>query len=644
MKIDFGHYLNRIERLRQLRLILTQEDWRQLRNLFAAMLLVTILQVTGVASILPFMQLVSQPGIVERNEWLSWAYHFIGFDSERQMLFWSGVVLFVLFTASVLTTALIGWLIQRAIWATAHRLCLRQLRTYMQLPYEFFLTTSTSELLRRVVADVNRLLSDVLLAGIQLLAQSILALGLIGLMFLLHAGITLTAIIVFGGAYGLIQRLRHSYLMQLGQERIDADDERYNSFVDAVTGMKSIRVANANEFFVSRFDKASWKYSQLFPKFALLTNVPQHLMEILAFGGIILVVVAFVSSEQELGEFLPTLTLFALATYRLMPALHAIFNSAAQLSSALPVIEVIAKDLALDTAPRPAPHAQPVNSDKVRANTATFSKDTYPENLAFEKDIKLRKLGFHYTNATTPALKNIDIHITKNSRVAIVGATGSGKTTIVDLTVGLLLPTKGTLLIDDQAVTAHNVSAWRDRIAYVPQDVFLYDDTVANNIAFGNRNYDLQRVKQAAHIAQLDDFVSDELEQGYQTMVGEKGIRLSGGQRQRIGIARALYRRCEVILLDEATSALDNVTEANMMAALDRERPNITVITVAHRLSTIRHYDRVYFLSHGQIVDVGSYNELYARNPEFKHMIDVSNDQSLVPNTELSDESTIQSC
>ncbi len=641
MVINFGQYLDQIEPIRQLRLILTREDWRQFRNLFVAMLLVTILQVIGVASILPFMQLVSQPGIVERNELLGWAFQFFGFESERQMLFWSGLLLFGLFTTSVLTTALVGWHMQRSIWGTAHRLCLKQLCTYMQLPYEFFLATSTSELLRRVVADINKLLIDVLLASCQLLAHAILAAGLLGLMFFLHTGITVTAIVLFGGTYGLIQLLRHSYLVQLGQDRIDVDHVRYTSFVDAVTGMKSIRVANATEFFVARFDKASWQYSKLYPRFDLLTSVPSHLMEILAFGGILLVVVVFVGSERELINFLPTLSLFALATYRLMPALHAIFDSAARLSSALPVIEIIARDLAPN--PVPAPHPEPVVNDEVFGPDPTDSSvDAGPCNLPFEHEIRLRGIDFRYANSSAPALQSIDIRIAKNSRVALVGATGSGKTTIVDLIVGLLLPTAGSLLVDDQTVSAQNVTAWRERIAYVPQDIFLYDDTVANNIAFGSRDYDLQRVKEAARIAQLDDFVVNELSQGYQTMVGERGIRLSGGQKQRIGIARALYRRCEVMLLDEATSALDNTTEADLMSSLDRERPDITLIAVAHRLSTIRHYDRVHFLNNGQIVDVGSYSDLYTRNAQFKHMIDVSNDDSLIPNTETTDESSTQ--
>jgi ATP-binding cassette subfamily C protein len=587
-----------------------------------------ILQVTGVASILPFMQLVSQPGIVERSEPLGWVYEFIGFESERQMLFWTGVLVFTLFTASVLMTALFGWLMQRSIWTTAHRLCLRQLRTYMQLPYEFFLATSSTELLRRVVADINKLLNDVLLAGIQLLAQTLLAFGLFALMFFLHAEITLIAIVVFGGIYGLIQLLRHSYLRQLGQERIDTDDLRYSSFVDAVTGMKSIRTADASEFFISRFGSASRHYSQLYPRLDLLTKLPQHFMEILAFGGILLVVLTLVGSERDLVEFAPTLSMFALATYRLMPALHTIFDSAARLSSSLPVIRAIAQDLApgqtLTDLPEPGGNQTQVHNS---APGAYRERD----NLPFEHEIRLRGLSFQYANSAAPALQNIDIRIKKRTRVALVGATGSGKTTLVDLAVGLLLPSAGALLIDEQAVTAENLSAWRKHIAYVPQDVFLYDDSVANNIAFGHRDYDLHRIVEAAQIAQLDDFVTKKLSEGYQTVVGERGSRLSGGERQRIGIARALYRRPQVLLLDEATSALDNVTEAALMSALGHEQPDMTVISIAHRLSTISDFNHIYLLECGHIVDEGTYAELYKRNSNFKKMVDVRQDAGLVP-------------
>ncbi len=624
LRLGFARLTGFVRPIQQLRVVLTREDWRQLLLLLAAMVLVTAFQVTGVASILPFMHLVSQPGVVTHNEWMRWAYELIGFESERRMLFWTAVLVFCLFTTSVAMTALIGWHMQRAIWATTHRLCLRLLRTYMQLPYEFFLENSSSVLLRRIVADVNRFLTDVLLAGSQLLAQTILAAGLIGLMFYLHAGITLMAMAVLGGTYTVIQIMRHTYLERLGQERIDVDDQRYTSFIDAITGIKSIRADGATEFFFKRFGDASAHYARLYPRLDLLINVPRHLMEIVAFGGILLLVVIFVGSERAFTELVPTLSLFALATYRLMPALHTIFDNAARLSTSLPVIESLAKDL--------EPSSQTLRGSLPLAEE---TKTMVSNGLSFEREIHLQDLNFRYTGARLSTLENVNIRIRKGSRVAFVGATGSGKTTLIDLAVGLLTPSSGALLVDGQVVRPENVTQWRQCIAYVPQDVFLFDDTIANNITFGDRTDDRQRLQDATRIAQLDEFVENELDDGYETAVGERGVRLSGGERQRIGIARALYRRPGVLLLDEATSALDNKTEAGVMSALEQNQPDITVISIAHRLSTVRNYDRIFFLEHGKVIDEGTYSELYARNATFRSMVDASSGDNAIPSAEL---------
>ena len=624
MKLHPTRFLDRFAPLRQLRVVLTPEDWRQLVLLFAAMLAVTILQVTGVASILPFMQLVSQPGIIEQNQWMHRVYDFVGFESQRQMLFWVGIGVFALFTGSVAMTGLLEWLVQRAVWNTAHRLCMRQLRAYMHLPYEFFLSTSTSDLLRRIVTDVNKFLIDVLLAESLMLAQAVLAAGLFTLMFFAHQGVTLTAIVVIGGMYVLIQWFRHSLLVRMGKQRIDTDDLRYSAFVDAVSGMKSIRVADASDFFVERFETASRDYSHLYPRFTLLTNVPRRFMEIVSFGGILVFLIVFIGTGQVFAEVVPTLSLLALATYRLMPALHVVFESAARLSSSLPVIESIARDLTV-------PHTP----DETRGNsfeTMAPGNETEPrrEPLQFNHEIRLKHLSFRYAKASAEMLKDIDIRIARGSRVALVGSTGSGKTTVVDLTVGLLLPSSGALLVDGIPIARENIDQWRQLIAYVPQDVFMYAGTVADNIFFGNSKRDREQMREAARIAQIDDFIINGLDQGYDTTVGERGVRLSGGERQRIGIARALYRCPKVLLLDEATSALDNVTEANVVAALHLERRDTTVVTVAHRLSTVRTYDHIYLLDRGVVADEGTFEALYDKNQQFRRMVDIGTSEDAI--------------
>ncbi|MCB1887564.1 MAG: ABC transporter ATP-binding protein [Rhodocyclaceae bacterium] len=613
----------------QLRRVLVREDWTRMLRLLLAMVVVMVLQVTGVASILPFMQLVAQPGVVEQSHWMKWIYDTAGFESERQMLLWTGAAVFCLFTLSVLLTALLNWQMQRSLAQTAHCLSIRQLQTFMELPYEYFVANSSSELLRRTVADINTLLIDVLLAGSQIIAQTLLAVGLLALMFFMHAGVALAAITVFAGAYSAIHLLRHAYAVRLGKMRIDADQQRYATFVDAITGMKSIRVANASAYFASRFDKASEAYSRIYPRLHLVMALPRHLMEILAFGGILLAVLILVGAGGDFSEVVPLLSFFALATYRLMPALHTIFDGAGRFSSSLPVIDAIARDLV----PRPADAVTGQASAAPRSTASAVDARPSDAALSFEREICLNRVSFRYRGAEAPTLRDVELRVEKGARVALVGTTGAGKTTLVDLAVGLLLPTSGALTVDDTPIDAVRLAQWRKHIAYVPQDVFLFDASIAANIAFGSADIDFARMRTAARIAQIDDFIVNELDGGYDFLVGERGVRLSGGQRQRIGIARALYRDPDVLLLDEATNGLDNVTEAAVMAALQRQVPDLTVIAIAHRLSTIRSFDRIYLIDGGRVSDRGSFEDLYRRNDRFQRMVDASSDAGTGPAT-----------
>ncbi len=593
--------------IRQLRKIFVKEDFRRFGVLFVFTLAAAVLQVAGVASIFPFMQLVAQPGITESNAMLQQVYTLVGFESERQMLLWLGITVFALFSASVLVAAFTGWLIQRTTWSAAHRLSVRQLKLYMQLPYEFFLVQSSAELLRRVVADINRLLSDVLLATSNLAAQTILALSLFVLLLFVDPLLSLVAFLGFGSMYFLLHFLRHEYLVKLGKERIDVDNQRYTAFIDAITGMKSIRVSNASRYFVDRFDRASDAYAHIYPRLELATQGPRHIMEIMAFGGILTVLLIYVAVEDDFAGAIPTLSVFALATYRLMPALHSIFESAARLSNSAAVIDSISDGLRIDRLLEP------------ELGEAT-------EPIPFKDRIRVAGVGYQYQTAQEPALRGASLTIEKGQTIALVGTTGSGKTTLVDVLVGLLYPAEGTLMVDDIAVGPDTAAGWRQILAYVPQEVFLFDETIAANIAFGSpeSHIDDVRMRRASKAAQLDNFVTSELADGYDTWVGERGVRLSGGQRQRLGIARAIYRHPEVLVLDEATSALDTVTEDMVVSGLREAMPDVTIIMVAHRLSTVRHCDRIFLVESGRVVAEGDYDELYRSSTQFKRMVDAT--------------------
>ena len=298
--------------------------------------------------------------------------------------------------------------------------------------------------------------------------------------------------------------------------------------------------------------------------------------------------------NTQSGNFIkvaPILALYAFAGYRLMPALQHIYNSVIQINFTAPALDSVYKDL------KSLQSYKTVNSQ---------------ETLKLTTDINLKNISYDYPNTTSTALKNINLRIEANSTVGLVGATGSGKTTAVDIILGLLEAQKGVLEVDGKVINKNNRRAWQRSIGYVPQQIFLSDNTVEANIAFGvnPKDVDLNAIEHASRIANLHEFVTNDLSLQYQTLIGENGIRLSGGQRQRIGIARALYHKPQILILDEATSALDNLTEQAVMEAVHKLRKNITIIIIAHRLSTVKNCDNILLLEKGELKDQGTFEKL----------------------------------
>lgn len=597
-----------LDSLAKLQRLLTRQDSLQFALLLVAIVVSAIVEVVGIAAVLPFMQLVAQPDRLQGNEFLSWLFETVGFSSQRAMLTWMGVFVMVLFVLSRILSAFTFWLIHKSIWSTAHRITTRLLHAYLRQPYGLLLVRNSAEMLRKAVVDVNGLVTGILLAGSQFIAQIVLASGIFALLFVVRPKLALAALAIFGGTYVVLHLSRAAYVTRLGRERLRADRQRFTSFSEALTGMKVIRTEGVAPFFLNRFEKASYRYSQIHPRFQVVAIVPRYIVEVLAFGGVLVIVIVMLATQRELLDTIPTLSVFALAGYRLLPALQKAFMGAAQLSHNLPVIEQVYEDMQQVAESEPPVTARDGGS------------------ISFSDEIELRGVGYRYTSADLPVINDVDLKIAKNARIALVGATGSGKSTLMDLIVGLLLPRGGQLLVDGVPLTLANIAAWRRRTAYVPQDVFLYDDTVARNIAFGieDDQVDFDRVRDAAEIAQADGFITTELPDAYDTVVGERGVRLSGGQRQRIGLARAFYRRPDVLLLDEATSALDGITEARVMSALYDRLPDVTVVMVAHRLSTVRLCDRIYLLADGRIADEGSHEELLASSETFRQMVELT--------------------
>lgn len=596
-----------LNELKKLRLLLSRRDFRGLLLLLVCVLIMALLEVTGIVAILPFMQLVSDPGMVQTNPFLKWMYEIFGFTSTRVMLIWMGIGILLLFMLTSVVSVMTNWLIHRSVWMLAHRISIKMLEQYMQLPYSFYLQANTSNMVKKAVSDISSLVTGVLLASSLLVANALKVVLILGLLLLVQPTLALLAVAIYGGLYLMVHLLRHSHLEQLGQRRLSALRERFVTFTEALRGIKTIRVEGASSSFLDRFEKASLEFSRIHPRYQLFNLIPRYTIELIAFGSIIGIVIYMLIYNIDLLAAIPMLSLFAVASYKLLPALNTAFGAAAQISHNLPVIDELYQDLL----PRDGMEA-----------TAAASESP----MTFRNEIILHNVGFEYESGDGPVLQNINLTIPRGARVGIVGSTGSGKSTLIDIIVGLLYPQQGSLHVDQTLITADNVPQWRKLVAYVPQDVFLYDESINRNIAFGipEEQVDHEAVVAAAKLAHIHHFIENDLPDKYQTKVGERGVRLSGGERQRIGLARAFYRNPQVLLLDEATSALDAITQERVVSSLEVNGKDITVIVVAHRFSSIKICNEIYFIDGGRIADAGSWEQLMNRNDKFRLMVELA--------------------
>ncbi|MEL6273633.1 MAG: ABC transporter ATP-binding protein [Bacteroidota bacterium] len=571
-----------------------------------AILLMGVLEVAGVASILPFMQLISSPDPLEMSSLLGWTYDFFGFSNVRQMLIYFGAGIMVFITLTSLFSVFTTWLQYKYSWSVAHHLSTRLLRSYLAKPYQFFLKTNSAELKAYVVSEVNSLTGGVIIPLIEVASRFFVAVVIF--VFLCWVDIKIAFIMSFslGGAYLLIYLAQRQALRSIGQHRIAMNMLRYKSLQELLEGIKTITVFNSREFFYDRFSESSKEFCDVQPKYNLMMAAPRYLLELLAFGSILGVTIYLYIKAGDIQNAIPRLSLYAVAGYRLLPALQRAFAALAKLRHNYPIVEKLYHDLeaSLNTVePKLAPAAAP---------------------LPLAEKLSIDRLTFSYEGSEQVVIDNFSLDIFPGETVAFIGSTGSGKTTLVDLIVGLLDPKSGQILVDGQPLTPDKITAWRSSLAYVPQEVFLFDDTVLNNLTLGLPEVDTNKLEHACRLADIHDFIINNLPQGFATEIGERGVRLSGGQRQRLGLARALYAEPEVLILDEATSALDSITENGIIDSLNRLPRTITKIVIAHRLSTVRHADRIYILRNGRIVDQGTFDSLLASNDAFKTMVELS--------------------
>ena len=593
--------------LRKLFSLLTARERRNLGFLFLIVLVMGALQVLSVASIMPFLSVASDPSIIQENWYLQWAYTTFEFTETRAFLIALGVASFVALAVSNVFIILARWAMERYAWGRNHTLSRRLLRSYLYRPYEYFLTRNSAELGKNILEEVKEVTDQMLKPALRGFAKGVVAVFMIGFLVYFDPIVALMVATVLGAAYAGIYLLVRAQLDKRGEARVESNTKRYQFVGEAFGGIKEVKIRGKEEAFLEQYDGPSWQYAKNQALYRVIKKAPRYIIEAVAFGGIILIAIYLIAVQENIRQVIPVLGLYAFAGYRLMPALQEAFHGLASARFNIAALNKLHRDLQKQV------DATTTLPDNGRAGV---------EAMRLDDELRLQNVQFTYPEARQPAIQDLSFMVSAQTMVGFVGKTGSGKTTAVDLILGLLRPQQGEVTIDGTPLRDDNLRAWQQNIGYVPQHIYLSDDTVARNIAFGEApdEIDLDRVRDAARRAHIVDFVEDELPDQWETVVGERGVKLSGGQRQRIGIARALYHGPSVLVFDEATSALDQSTEASVMKAIYELEERHTILLIAHRLSTVQRADNILMLEQGRKVGEGTYDELIETHAKFRSM------------------------
>ncbi|MBA3890881.1 MAG: ABC transporter ATP-binding protein [Gemmatimonadaceae bacterium] len=576
--------------------LLDRRDRRSVISILPLLLASAIVEIAGVAAVLPFIALLSDPASIFTLPIVGPLVLESGIEDPLQLLRWVGLVLaVVLLLANALVIATHWWVL-RFSWSLNHRLSSRLLRRYLEQPYDFTLTRNTATLSSKVIVEVRRLVEHGFQSWLEIVTRSVVIVALIAFLVALDPVLALVVFGVLGVAYAGIFVVSRRYLQRIGHEAVKLGVARLKAVNEALGAFKDLKVTGREASAFLQYDRPARRYGQIEAAQGAIAILPRYALEGVAVGGMVLIAAIMAGRGGTFASTLPLLGAYAFAGLRLMPLMQQLFGAVARSRFAEGSMEA-------------------VEADFREVESGEGDVDDVPSPMAFERSIVLRDVRYAYPNSTTPVLDAVTIEIGKDCSLAVVGRTGAGKTTLIDVILGLLVPAEGSIEVDGVTVTAEGRRGYRRLFGYVSQHVYLLDDTISRNIALGLQDdaIDPQAVREACMLAQIAEFIEDELADGYATMVGERGVRLSGGQRQRIGIARALYHRPPILVFDEATSALDMHTERQLYRALEVIARSRTVITIAHRLETVEKADAVVVLEDGRVIDSGAPTDILSR-------------------------------
>jgi len=562
---------------------LTKRRQKQFLLLLPLMVVASLAEIISIGSVLPFLGILTAPEQVYQHSLMQSFIQILGITEPGQLI----LPLTILFIAASLLAGAIRltllYVMTRLSFATGADLSVNIYRRTLYQEYEVHVLRNSSEVINGIITKTGTVIGGVISPTLNLISSTIIFAGVMGALFTINPTIALSSSLAFGLLYWIVITYTKTHLRDNGKIIADQSTQMIKSLQEGLGGIRDVLIDGGQEFYSRLYRNADLPMRHASGNNAFIGGSPKYIME--SIGMMLIAGIAYTMTRQEgvASSTIPVLGALALGAQRLLPTLQLAYASYSKIRGSKASLEDVI--MLLD---QPLPE---------------FADQPSPEPIHFVKDIKLSNLDFRYTGDSPWILKNVNLSLKKGSRIGFIGVTGSGKSTLLDIIMGLLPPTEGSLLIDNQIINKENRRTWHAHIAHVPQNIYLSDGTIEENIAFGveKKLIDHQRVKKAAEQAQISELLG-QWENGYQTLVGERGVRLSGGQRQRIGIARALYKQADVLIFDEATSALDNETEKAVMESIENLGRDLTVLIIAHRLTTLKGCDQIVELKAGKVL------------------------------------------
>jgi ABC-type bacteriocin/lantibiotic exporter with double-glycine peptidase domain len=574
--------------------LLSTYEQKKIIILIILIFIMSLIDMLGVASIFPFIALLTNPKLIETNEMLNYLYRVssvFGINNVQQFLLMLGLVVLILLIIAFIIRLITIYAQNRFIYEREYSISKRLIEIYLNQPYIWSLSQHSANLSKNILSEVSQVINFSIYPFVQLISSSLATLALLLLLFILDPLLAVVTLLILLICYLIIFFSIKNLLKRIGSECIKANEDRFKLVTKVFGSFKEVKFSGLEKVYINIYSKYSEKYANSQSKSKITSELPKYFVEVLSLGGLIILILVLLSRGIKTELIIPMIGVYAFAGYRLLPALQQIYYSISNLRFSKPSLNLLSNEF---------------------KKLKYYEEELNHAPISITKSISLNNVFFSYPNTNRIALKKINLSIPVFSKIGILGKTGSGKTTLVDIILGLIDPSQGELIIDGNIINSSNKRSWQKCIGYVPQQIYLTDSSVAANIAFraDTSDTDYKAVEEAAKIANLHEFIINELPQSYNTLVGENGSRLSGGQRQRIGIARALYHKPQVLILDEATSSLDNLTEKSVIEEIDKLKNKITLIIISHRLITVKNCDLIFLLENGEIKDQGSYNEL----------------------------------